>query len=139
MFLNKSAAGFELLKIVSSSLNHLRSISKKAFLIKIRYTSWRTLIGHSMFSCQSESSKSSNILRGNLCRIGLRPHFVFYFHLPNSYWCPITIADDWIWTQVLCRREQPVSPVKSRQMSIKVAQKWFTRKRKDFDTFTKIA
>ena len=31
-----------------------------------------------------------------------------------------------------------VWPVKSRHMSIKVAQKWFHQKMKDFDTFTKI-
>ena len=31
-----------------------------------------------------------------------------------------------------------VWPVKNRQMSIKVAQKCFTRKMKDFDTFTKL-
>ena len=34
---------------------------------------------------------------------------------------------------------QAVWPVKSRQMSIKVAQKGFARKMKDFVTFTKIA
>jgi len=33
----------------------------------------------------------------------------------------------------------PVWPDKNRQMSIKVAQKGFTRKMNDFDTFTKIA
>ena len=34
---------------------------------------------------------------------------------------------------------RPVWPVKSCQMSIEVAQNDFTRKIKDFDTFTKIA
>ena len=35
-------------------------------------------------------------------------------------------------------RMRPVWPVKSRQMSIEVAQKWFHWKNKDFYTFTKI-
>ena len=34
---------------------------------------------------------------------------------------------------------QTVWPEKNRQMSIKVAQKWFQYKKIDFDTFTKIA
>ena len=34
---------------------------------------------------------------------------------------------------------QPVWPVKSRQMSIKLPKNDFIRKIKDFDTFTKIA
>ena len=39
-------------------------------------------------------------------------------------------------TDIHCN--QAVWPIKSRQMSKKVAQKWFHKKMKDFDTFTKM-
>ena len=43
------------------------------------------------------------------------------------------------WIETIEFESGTVWPVKSCQMSVKVAQKWFHKKMKDFDTFTQIA